>query len=73
MDKRKETCYQQTRGNGFYATINGSGNVFAAEMTHGGEHSDDVDRWLLMHNNSLRDKMIAMFRNKDLRRPNKLS
>ena len=82
MDEREEACYEQTRGDAFYAAINGSitmdsddnGNLLATEITYGGEHSDDFDRWRVVHNNlPIRDKILAIVRNKDLRMPIKLS
>ena len=81
IDKREEANYQKTIGVTFYAAISGSigmdadanGNVFATEIAHGGEHSDDFDRWRVTNNNLPRDNILTIVRNKDLRRPIKLS
>ena len=48
-------------------------NVFATEITHGGDHSDDFDLRRVTNNNLPRDKMLDIVRHKDLHRPIKLS
>ena len=50
----------------FHAAVNGSivmyndynGTVLATEITHSREHSDDFDRWRVMHNNLPRDEFL---------------
>ena len=53
--------------------IDANSNVFATEITHGREYSDDFYHWRVTNKNLPRDKMLAIVRNKDLCRPIKLS
>ena len=77
IDENEATHYEQTNIDKFYSSItgcvpvnsDGQGNLIPNELLGGGNHSDDYDRWRVSGNNSPRELMLKMVRDKDLCRP----